>query len=252
MGWIASYDLSYTFLAAAAVTALAFPTVLSFPKTEQYDGEVDTFTVGSALPVIRDTLLKPPLRSFVVYVSIFYAVIWTVGTYVQPVGVEVGLNETSLGWMYGGFTALSAAITYNTDVIQERLGMWTWFAVVPLGIGGLLAAAVLLPVVAMIPVFFVMRAAMHVTGPLRGQYLNNHIDSTGRATTLSAVAMVTSLVTIPFKLLAGPLGDAFSAVTAISILGAILFVGAVGTWLVEPPIKTDVSAAESPADSTAD
>jgi hypothetical protein len=65
-------------------------------------------------------------------------------------------------------------------------------------------------------VFEAGRAAVE---PVAGQCLNDRVESAGRATVLSAAAMVSALVRVPLKLLAGRVADLAGPVAGVAALG---------------------------------
>ena len=232
-GYIADVWMPAAYLASACVTALSVPVLLSFPEStpgreganETEEGDAEEFTVVDALPIVREEFSKPPLRSFVPYLGLFVGVYWGVNFFVQPFSVEtLGLSVGALGWLYGGFTAVAAAVSYRTDLIRSVVGIRRWFLLAPPLLGALFVGVAVVPATA-IPVFLVMRAARGVTMPLANQYINDHVESVGRATVLSAAGMVYNVVTIPFELGAGRLADAFGIVPTVGLFGAILVVG---------------------------
>lgn len=263
-GYIADAWMPAAYLASAAVTALSVPVLLSFPTaTPGIDGEDggkdestgeggddadgegsvaeegrsddDQFTVLDALPVVREHFSKPPLRWFVPYLGLFFGVYWGVNFFVQPFSIEVvGLSVSEVGWMYGGFTAVAAAVSYRTDWIREVVGLRRWFSLAPPALGALFVGVAVLPVAA-IPAFFVMRASRGVMTPLANQFINDRVASVGRATLLSSVGMVSHLVTIPFELGAGRLADAVGLAPTIGLFGAILVVGSLAVLGIGSP-----------------
>ncbi|MFC7046876.1 hypothetical protein ACFQH6_17020 [Halobacteriaceae archaeon GCM10025711] len=91
-GYLYRMDPYYPFLASAAVIGVGAVVVLTVPQTEQFrNGDADPFTPGDAVPVIRDTLLAPDLRSFVLALMALYAVGWGVSMFVQPIARDVAL-----------------------------------------------------------------------------------------------------------------------------------------------------------------
>jgi MFS family permease len=155
--------------------------------------------------------------------------------------LEAGLSLTEIGWMYGGFTLVSALVNYNAGRIEAVVGLRQWYSVMPAVLGGAFALAAFLPAVFVIPLFFAMRAAMYTTQALDDQYVNDRTGSTSRATVLSAVSMVVSLVIIPIKLLAGPLGDFTSPTVAVSVLGSVLLGATLVMYAIEPPVPVQPS-----------
>lgn len=246
-GYLAGFAMEYAYAASAVMTLLSIPVLLSFPKSSQYEDEDDEqFTVLDALPVIRERFTRPPLRSFVVYVGLFLGVYWGVNFFVQPISVDLGFSVELLGWMYAGFTAVAALISYKTGAIKDRVGIKLWFLVIPVALAVCYVAIAVLPLVA-IPVFFVMRAVRNVTIPLANQFINDHVGSVGRATVLSTAGMVYNLTTIPFELAAGGLADVYTPTYTIGLFGAILLVGALLIQGIETPFGTS-----SPQVETAD
>lgn len=272
-GYIADAWMPAAYVASATVTALSVPVLLSFPRStpgrssdaegqkdeggdansedeaEDADSEADDrFTVIDALPVIREHFSKPPLRSFVPYLGLFFGVYWGVNFFIQPFSIEtLDLSVSHVGWMYGGFTAVAAAVSYRTDLIREVVGIRGWFYVAPPLLGALFVAIAVVPVVA-IPVFFVMRGSRGVMTALANQYVNDRIGSVGRATLLSTAGMVYHLVTIPFELGAGHLADAIGMVPTIGLFGAILVAGSAAFLAVGSPFDAPNLGVEEAAD----
>jgi hypothetical protein len=69
------------------------------------------------------------------------------------------------------------------------------------------------------------------------QYLNDRIESAGRATTLSAASMALSLAAIPFELSGGALADLLSPVRALAVFGGVLLAGAGLLWWLADPVE---------------
>lgn len=104
--------------------------------------------------------------------------------------------------------------------IAERLGIGAWFTLGTAGLAGVLLLASALPVVA-VPVFFVARSANTVSDTLGSTYLNDRLDSQGRATALSGVSMVQALVFVLARSTGGALAEATAPMTALAVLGAV-------------------------------
>ncbi|WP_158058985.1 MFS transporter [Halorussus halophilus] len=293
----------YPFYAALAMNVVSFFVVAAFPKNAQYatsdeeetgdnevmgdaeetrDGEktegheqerggeneadasgTDRLTIIDALPIIRQKLTEPPLRSFVVYMALFFGVLMTAGAYIQPIAVEAlkssagdllaayGVPEAaSLGVLYASFTVVSAIASDRASNLEAALGVRGALLVVPL----VTAVAFVAPAfvaVAAFPMFFVMRGARSVVRPIAGQYLNDHVESVGRATVLSAVSMVYALARIPFALGSGVAADAFTPILAVAGMGVVLAVGGTALQVWRPPIA-DVGTTSVSESATAE
>jgi len=213
--------------------------------------------------VVTRTVGQRRLRSFVLYYFVlFSAVTYLVFVFLQPVfesvlsGVDAGLRlvvptpgdgtrtiavstddtETLLGVYYAAINLVSAAVSYRIDRVEEWIGVRRWFVVVPLVVGVLLAAMVLVPPVALLALF-VGWASVEPTRVLAGQYVNDRVETLGRATVLSAMAMVSAVTVIPFQLGSGVLSDAVSPLVALSAAGVVLVVGSVAILLWESPVE---------------
>lgn len=234
-GPLAAVNLFYPFVATAAVNALASGVVYSFPDVGEGESD-EPFTVSDAVSVVRTELSKPSMRTFVLYTVFFYAIISGVFLFIQPASLAIGVELEQVGFVYSGLAVVSAFAGYFAGDVADVVGFRTWIHAVPPILAVVFMLVGVFPVAA-IPAFFVMKIAGEVTGPIRGQYLNDHTESVGRATVLSAVSMVLSLLLVPINSFAGALGDVVGPTTAIAVLGGVLFVGTVGTLLVDAPVK---------------
>jgi hypothetical protein len=110
-----------------------------------------------------------------------------------------------------------------------------WFVALPFVVGGALMGMLAVPVLA-IPTFLFARGLADVTRALAAQYLNDRIDSVGRATVLSAMAMVSGLTVVPFQLASGKLADVTSPLVALAVAGGVLVVGSTVILAWELPV----------------
>ncbi|MCO8242577.1 MULTISPECIES: MFS transporter [unclassified Haladaptatus] len=246
-GYLAQIDLAYPFFVAAGVTGVGVPVLLGMDEPASYEeSESDELGVREAAGVIRETLSHERLRAFVVYYFVlFSAVSYLVFMYVQPVlktvlpqvGVAPGNVEPILGWFYAAISLLSAGLSYYTGAIRERIGLRTWFLTIPFVVGIALVALRMMPVLA-IPAFLFARGIAETTRSLASQYVNDRIETLGRATVLSSLAMVSSLAVIPFQLGSGVLSDVASPLTALAVAGGFLIVGSLVVIGWETPVKS--------------
>ena len=110
-----------------------------------------------------------------------------------------------------------------------------WFLVLPFIVGGALTGMYFVPVLTL-PTFLLARGLADVTRSFAAQYVNDRIETLGRATVLSAMAMVSGLTVIPFQLGSGVISDLVSPLYALAIAGVVLIVGSGGILLWEVPI----------------
>jgi len=229
-GYIAGFDLAYPFYVAAVVTALGAVFLLRLDEPTSYE-EAESLSVRDALGVVREAVTSEGVRAFVLYYFVLFAsVSYLVFVYLQPVletvlsGLGVTNVEGALGWYYAAIGVVSAGLSYRTDWVRERVGTRTWFLVVPFGIGGFLAVLSFAPLLAL-PAFVFARGITSVTRSLAGQYVNDRIETAGRATTLSAMSMASALAVVPVQVASGVVADAYSPVVALGAGGVFLVVG---------------------------
>lgn len=211
-----------------AVTSLAGTAVLLTASDPPADADGDQSpSVGDVVGVARRTLSKRAVGAFVVYTGLLFGLLNTTELFVQPVSVdELGIAEAHLGFVYAGFTVLSASLASQTGRIREVVGTKAWFAVVPPALGALFVVVAAAPGLALLA-FFAMRGVSAVSSPLASQYLNDRTASGGRATVLSAASMVRSVFTAPLNVLGGVLMGALALPLALGVLGVALVVGSV-------------------------
>lgn len=234
------------FLASAVLNGASVLVLLSLPKNPQYAGgeDRDSLTVVEALPVIRRHLTRPPLRSFVLYVGLFFGTTVALDTYVQPIATgALGLPVSAMGPLYAGFTVVSAVAGYVAGDVERLLGVRGATLVVPAVVGVSFLLPLAAPALAF-PMFFLMRGSRTLLAPIVNQYVNDHAESVGRATILSAASMVYALVRVPLYLAGGAVADRYSPVVAVGALGAVFLAGLAAVYLWEDPVA-DRSTGES-------
>ncbi|WP_435361139.1 MFS transporter [Haloarchaeobius sp. DFWS5] len=246
-GYLGGIDLRYPFWVAAGITGLGIPVLLSLSEPSVADDEAGTtevFSLRRALAITRGVLTQRRVRAFVLaYSVLFAAVLYLVFIFVQPVFetvvVDAGLPETevewALGWYYAAISLVGAGLSYNAGVIEDWVGLRAWFFGLPLAVGGALVGMWAVPLLAL-PVMLCIRGVADTARTLASQYVNDRIESTGRATVLSAMAMVSALAVVPFQLASGVLSDLSSPLFALALAGAVLVVGTLVVWAWEAPI----------------
>ncbi|ELZ08206.1 major facilitator superfamily MFS_1 [Halovivax asiaticus JCM 14624] len=263
-GYLGGIDLAYPFLAAALFTGIGTLVILTLDEPETYE-ESGSSELGfrEAWDVVREALGQRRLRSFIVYYYVlFSAVTYLVFIFLQPafestmadLGIDVVLSvpipgsgayelavapdnvETLLGGFYAAMNLASAAVSYRIGFLRERIGLHRWFVGAPLVVGTLLVAMAFVPALAFVALF-VGWGIVEPTRVLAGQYVNDRVETLGRATVLSAMAMVSALTVIPFQLGSGVLSDSVSPVYALSLAGGVLVVGSLAILLWESPVE---------------
>jgi MFS family permease len=228
------------FFATAVVTALGIPILLSVPETGTSG---DDFTPQAAFRVIRERLTRPPLRGFVVYFALLFGVVNMAYIFDQPIvrdvalglGVPDSATNTAVSASYAVFSLAAAAASYRAGWIRDRIGIRRWFLVAPVVVAVAFGS---LPVFGPLafPAFVVTRGVTNTSVVLGNQYVNDRVDSVGRATVLSAAGMLYSLAVVPFELAGGVVADVASPTGALAAFGGVLLVGAAVLWVVERPV----------------
>ena len=241
-------DPTAPFVAGAAMNALGIPVLLSMPRNEGYaDGAGDRLTVGEAASVVRRALTRPALRTFLLYVGLFFGVVSASNTYVQPVTVDVleshvaalGIpEEATLGVLYAGFTGVSGVASYHAGTVEDALDVRRAVLFVPVAVAAALVVPRTLAAVA-IPAFLAMRAADALLRPMASGYLNDRVAGAGRATVLSAASMAYALLRVPMILAGGVVADAAGPLTAVAGFGGVFLVAAAVLTAFATPVAPD-------------
>jgi MFS family permease len=245
-GYLGSIDLSYPWFVAAAVTAVGVVVLLTIDESEAHERSDSTaLSFRRTLSIIRQTVTQRNVRAFVLYYYVVYAAVtYLVFVFLQPIFETVVLDfgasqsqvRSLLGWFYAAYSLFGAGLSYYTGAIRARLGLRTWFLWLPFVVGGALVGMYFVPVLAL-PTFLLIRGLSDVTRSFAGQYINDRIETVGRATVLSAMAMVSGLAVLPFQLGSGIVSDIVSPLFALAVAGVVLVVSAAGVLLWEAPVE---------------
>jgi len=258
-------DPTYPFVAAGVLMLAGAAVVATLPRTVAFDADSESAAGGraegpddpaarEALGLLRDRLLRPPLRSFVLFVALLFGVVGAGNGYIQPAAVAVvgdlsfdsvpvvggltaavtsgggflGIGErlelsaaAGLGPLYASFAAVAAAISYCAGAVESRLGLRRTLVVVSLVVAGTFAVPLAVPIAAA-GTFYVSQSVQHLLRPMVQQYVNDRTGDAGRATVLSAVSMGFGLARTPFVVLAGFAAGARGPVFAFPALAALL------------------------------
>lgn len=244
-GYLGSIDLSYPWFVAAAVTSLGILVLLDLDEPDTYEeANTDELSLRRTIRIVATALSQRNLRAFILYYYVLYAAAtYLIFIFLQPifemVVTDLGVNpdrvESLLGWFYGLYSVVGALLSYYTGAIKNRVGIRTWFLILPFAIGCALVGMYFIPILAL-PTFILARGLSDVTRSFAGQYVNDRIETLGRATVLSAMAMVSGLAVIPFQLGSGVISDAVSPLYALAVAGAVLLVGSALILLWEIPV----------------
>ncbi len=246
-------DPTYPFVAAAAVAFAGVPALYALPASSgdesagpdsTVDRERDEEPDNSPLAIVREALTRRGLRGFVPYATLVLAAVGAAETYVQPIGVEAfratlpaslaGVAEPLLlGLLYAGFTGLSAVAAQQAGRLEATVGVRGAMLAVP----AILAVSFVAPrfaLVAAYPMFVTRQAAGSLLTPILNGYVNDRIGDAGRATTLSAVAMIRGVARVPLVAGTGVIADRFGATAAPAVLGVLLLLAVAAAAVGRP------------------
>lgn len=235
-GVLVTVDWALPFLANALLSALGVAVLSTLPAVESRAADGTAFSVRDAIRTLRLQIGRAEIRWLVAYVALFYALFEVTRTFEQPAAVEVGVPVAALGVLYAGFKLVSAGAAATAGWFEARLGVrGVLLGLVPLF--GLAYAGIAATPLLVVPVLFVSRSAQAVVRPVRNQYVNDRLDGVGRATVLSGVSMVLSLVAGAANLLAGLVVAATGPVAFLPWTG-VAVAGAAGLlWLSTAPVR---------------
>lgn len=204
------------FLTAAGMTALAAIIVSTLPEPTQ--GRSETFELAEARESLKMILTNPNLAAFTFISGVLMSIPTTVDVFVQPISLTVGFTTGSLGPLYAGLLVTASVGSFIAPLVQRHFGIARWFVFSPFVL--VLALSATIPVHALaIPIFFFSRLFNTTTATLGSTYLNERIETSGRATTLSGVSMVYGLLYFVARSTGGALAAETSPFVSITTVG---------------------------------
>lgn len=244
------------FVISAAVVTVDIFLLMTLPSTGSADE--NRVTVREAAPIIYQTLTKSNIWSFVAVAAVFFGIEYTVSEFVPSVTTAVlgtsvptpthggSTDVVFLGVFFAGFTATSAIASMYAGSVRSRIGA-------PLSLlgAGFLSAALLIGGLVNPPIvllgFVAIKTSHALVLPIVNGYVNDHTETGGRATTLSAMSMLFSITKMPLLVGIGALADATDVFIAVGSLGVIFVTLAAGILTIEFPVNV-VSEENTPAE----
>lgn len=244
-------DPSLPFLANAVLSAAGIPLLLTLPATR--NGAETVISISETLHALKLQLHRSEVRWLVAYAALFNVLFSVTRWLEQPALDAVGIPVMSFGLLYAGFKLVTAGATSTTGLLQEHLGPRRFFLLL-LPVCGVAYAMVHFLPLFVVPVLLLRRALDRVSRPIRNQYLNDRLDSVGRATILSGVSMALHLASGAGNAVFGQVAEATGAMVFLPVAGVGVVVVAGLLWLatdpVRPPEVGDSSAKSTAADPT--
>lgn len=244
-------DPTFPFLANAGLAAVGLPVLFTLPRTrgadadrmerpdEPDDADADRQPIGvrEAAGVLREQLSRSSIRWVVAYAALFNLVFSVTRVFEQPAMRSVGVPVAGLGVLYAGFKLVSAVASSLTGAVHDRLGtrgvLFLLVPVVAVAYGAFAVVPALL-----VPALFLRRGLQRITRPVRTEYINDRVGDVGRATVLSGVSMVLTLISGTANVLGGRIADAVGPLAFLSATGVVVSLAAGLLWIGVRPVKT--------------
>jgi len=227
------------FAANAALAAVGVPVVLSASPVGSDAGQddADPLSVSEAVGVLRLQAGRPAVRWLVAYSVLLFLAFDLSRTFEQPALRSVGVPVAGLGVLYAAVKLVSAGAAATVGPLHDRLGTRRTLALLSPAVAALYGAVLVEPL-AMVVVLFGYRSLRQVARPVRDGYLNDRLADVGRATVLSGVSMVLSLVGAVARLAAGPLATRTGPVAFLGLAGVGLAAAAGLLWVATAPVRS--------------
>mgnify|MGYP002762637834 CR=1 FL=1 len=258
-GLLYTVDPALPFLANAGLAAVGLPVLFTLPRTQGTDGEcanhaedgdpetesepapdgsTDSTPIGvrEAARVLREQLSRPSIRWIVAYAALFNLAFSVTRVFEQPAMRSVGVPVAALGALYAGFKLVAAVASGLTGAVHDRLGTrGVLFLLVPV-IGVTYGAFAVVPAL-LVPALFLRRGLQRITRPVRTEYVNDRVESVGRATVLSGVSMVLTVVSGTANVFGGRIAEAVGPLRFLSATGIAVSVAAGILWIGVRPVR---------------
>lgn len=248
-GVLASVDLALPAIITAVAAGLA-AVIACFltPRRPQHEEDENAPRAGQVGASVRLIFGSPVLLYVSVAASAGYVLFNAVYTLNQPLFARVGLPVSSWGALVGVALVIAAVCNHYADLIEKWLGRaWTLF--IATAAGGVGFAVMAVPqVLAVVVGFFLVIVGMNARGPVMGAVANRLVESKQRATVLSVMSSLGSLIGIGINPIVGWGADRSPAASSVA-LGAVLVTMALA-WLPIARRHLDVDQLESDESST--
>jgi MFS family permease len=244
-GLLYTVDPAAPFVANAALASLGVPLLFTIPETRGSEadagadgerGAAGHLGVREAVGVLRAQLSRPAIRWVVAYAALFNLAFSVTRVFEQPAMRAVGVPVAGLGVLYAGFKLVSAAAAGVAGPIEDRLGTHGVLLLMVPVVGVAYASFAVVPLL-LLPALFVRRGLQRITRPVRNGYVNDHISGVGRATVLSGVSMVLTLVSGAANVLGGRVAATVGPVQFLAATGVGVAVLAGLLWVATDPVR---------------
>ncbi|MEK7615401.1 MAG: MFS transporter [Patescibacteria group bacterium] len=199
-------ESSYVWLMIGTVVALGISALVSFFHTS-YPAVIDDPTVGSGMFNMLKRSMVLIRKNDTVFNLTIAATLTLGGEYYllsvyQPVFIESGVPTALLGVTFSVGLALSAFLVHRSDLFERyfTLDKIILFVTLAIAVGYAALGFSHNPFVVVIA-FLLLRSLLEVTSPITSDYINEHVPSDIRSTTLSGISLVSRLAAVLQRIL---------------------------------------------------
>ena len=207
------------FMLQAILALLAFLAALFLTEPSMHK-ERDKAGFRDILEIVNTAFRKDKvLRNFIVLSSAIGFASLSMAWMTQPVFFEIGIKESNFGFAWVILNVLVALGSLSADRVNRKLGLrgTLIFIVLPLSLG-FIFIGIKLSLIAFIPLFvlYFIRGTAH---PILKKYINQHTQSSQRATVFSLRSLLIRGVFFAFGPLLGYISEKLSLQYALYLCG---------------------------------
>ncbi len=206
-GFLGSISLSLPILATGGISALMFLITLTFKEPEiERTSESYLKHVKSS---VQYASKHPQVKAIIIYYALVFSVLWMLQIFYQPYLRNLGYAVGFIGIIYFLRKLLGACAAAVSAKFKDYVGEWTWLKLLPFLLAGSIFFMGVSTTKVGVSFIFAHSFLSAVSTPIVSGYINKRIPSEKRATILSLMNLVNSLVMIPTEPLLGRCADLF-------------------------------------------
>lgn len=242
-GFVGAQSFEATLYLTTGATAIAFLLACLIRERGQHSqagGQEKQGRWGGFLRTLGRIVREQPALLFLqLLIGMSFTAIFSLHYLQLPLFQSYGLAVETFGMILLGSYVLNLLITFFVPALGRLLGARMIFVMSMLLAGGffLILASSVEPVIG-VGVLLLILAVQTVCAPVYRTFLNERIDGENRATTLSVISLVGSIVGMGMKPLIGYLAD-HGLAFAFGVIGLLIMAGAlVVFWITARLTRT--------------
>ncbi|MBU7031847.1 MAG: MFS transporter [Theionarchaea archaeon] len=172
---------------------------------------------------------NPQVKAVIFYYALAFSVLWALQIFYQPYLQNIGFTVGLIGVIYFFKKLIGAAASAMAPRIQDIVGEWNWLKLFPFMLFASIFFMGMTTAEIGVSLIFTHSFLSAVSTPIISGYINKRIPSEKRATILSLMNLVNSLMMIPTEPILGWYADHFGLsqtfyVTAVAFLPLMVIV----------------------------